>query len=280
MTKVVLIETHPLMRLGLHQMLGTLPGNWDIVAMDTYAVKEFSYLECPIDLVIFGFPADFNQGWEALSLTAKLLRPERILLLCDPSAPWQPPPGEGIANVYGCITKTAPIEVLEAAIRLGLAGGECFPNQGVAALSHMPASAAALGTAAPAHESIEANTVNGSLHGAINASASHIRVTLASELGQQDSHQQEIATVAASSTTNANAAMDITEGAQLLNVTPRQYEVLMLLAKGYPIKTVSRMLNISTATAKAHASTLYQRLRVNSKGEAVYAARQRGARFD
>jgi DNA-binding NarL/FixJ family response regulator len=257
MTKVVLVETHPLMRLGLHQMLSALPGNWDIVAMDTYAVKEFAYLECSVDLMIFGFPADISQGWEALSQASRILRPERILLLSDPSAPWQQPAGEPVPNIYGCITKTAPIDVLEAAIRLGLAGGECFPNHGPASDVH----------ANPATAGSSARTPGQDATGPI-------RVSLPA--GQNGTE----AAASVSAGTAPRGAMDVAEGAQLLNVTPRQYEVLTLLAKGYPIKTVSRMLNISTATAKAHASTLYQRLRVNSKGEAVYAARQRGARFD
>lgn len=257
MTKVVLVETHPLMRLGLHQMLSALPGNWDIVAMDTYAVKEFAYLECPVDLMIFGFPADSAQGWDTLSQAARVLRPERILLLSDPSAPWQQPTGEPVPNVYGCITKTAPIEVLEAAIRLGLAGGECFPNQDAPAdLNNVAPPAVSANQAHPLDAARSIRVSSPTLHHAGETPAS----------------------TAASSA--PRGAMDVAEGAQLLNVTPRQYEVLTLLAKGYPIKTVSRMLNISTATAKAHASTLYQRLRVNSKGEAVYAARQRGARFD
>ena len=254
MTKVVLVETHPLMRLGLHQMLSALPGNWDIVAMDTYAVKEFAYLECSVDLMIFGFPADVAQGWEALSQASRILRPERILLLSDPSAPWQQPASEPVPNIYGCITKTAPIDVLEAAIRLGLAGGECFPNQ--EAVSGL-------------------QPVGNTVHHTAQDAAGPIRVSVPA------AHNGTEAPMPASASSAApRGAMDVAEGAQLLNVTPRQYEVLTLLAKGYPIKTVSRMLNISTATAKAHASTLYQRLRVNSKGEAVYAARQRGARFD
>lgn len=265
MTKVVLVESHPLMRLGLHQMLGALSGNWDIVAMDTCAVKEFAYLECPIELVIFGFPSDIDQGWKALANTAQLLRPERILLLTDATSPWRPPTDESIANIYGCITKTAPIEVLEAAIKLGLAGGECFPNQGTSTAAHIPSLS---------------QTVSGHANAVPGIASSHIRVTLASELNEAEARQESATMEAAPATTENTGAMDIAEGAQLLNVTPRQYEVLTLLAKGYPIKTVSRLLNISTATAKAHASTLYQRLRVNSKGEAVYAARQRGARFD
>ncbi len=67
--------------------------------------------------------------------------------------------------------------------------------------------------------------------------------------------------------------------AEMLKITPRQYEVLVLLARGR-IKTVSRMLNISVATVKSHACTLYQRLKVRNKGEAVYAALQRGATLE
>src|SRR3546814_9670793 len=52
---------------------------------------------------------------------------------------------------------------------------------------------------------------------------------------------------------------------EMLGLTPRQYEVLVLLARGYPMKTVGRYLNISVATAKAHTETLYQRLDVHNR---------------
>lgn len=68
-----------------------------------------------------------------------------------------------------------------------------------------------------------------------------------------------------------------TDEAKLLGLTPRQYEVLVLLARGYPLKTVGKRLNISVATAKAHTETLYQRLDVHSRNAAVYAAVSRGA---
>ncbi|MBP6018077.1 MAG: response regulator transcription factor [Burkholderiaceae bacterium] len=64
---------------------------------------------------------------------------------------------------------------------------------------------------------------------------------------------------------------------EMLGLTPRQYEVLVLLAKGYPMKTVGRQLNISVATAKAHTESLYQRLDVRNRNAAVYAAINRGA---
>lgn len=68
-----------------------------------------------------------------------------------------------------------------------------------------------------------------------------------------------------------------TEEAKLLGLTPRQYEVLVLLARGYPLKTVGKHLNISVATAKAHTETLYQRLDVHNRNAAVYTAVARGA---
>lgn len=64
---------------------------------------------------------------------------------------------------------------------------------------------------------------------------------------------------------------------EMLGLTRRQYEVLVLLARGYPMKTVGRYLNISVATAKAHTETLYQRLDVHNRNAAVYAAVSRGA---
>lgn len=67
--------------------------------------------------------------------------------------------------------------------------------------------------------------------------------------------------------------------AQLLGITPRQYEVLVLLARGMTIKGVARELDISAATAKAHAETLYMRMNVSNRNEAVYQAVAKGARL-
>ncbi|WP_432263421.1 response regulator transcription factor [Cupriavidus sp. TMH.W2] len=65
--------------------------------------------------------------------------------------------------------------------------------------------------------------------------------------------------------------------ARMLRLTPRQYQILLLLAKGHQLKVISRMLDISLATVKSHAGQLYHRLGARNAIEAVYAARQRGA---
>jgi DNA-binding NarL/FixJ family response regulator len=65
--------------------------------------------------------------------------------------------------------------------------------------------------------------------------------------------------------------------AELLNLSQRQYEVLLLLSYGHPLKKVASLLQISVATVKSHTRTVYQALGVHSKSEAIYAARQAGA---
>jgi len=71
-------------------------------------------------------------------------------------------------------------------------------------------------------------------------------------------------------------ALDASAAAQRLNVSLRQYEVLVLLSRGHSVKGVGRLLGISEATVKTHACTLYRRLNVRNKSEAVYAAMRLG----
>ncbi len=240
MSKMVLVEAHPLLRLGLRQILGKVEGVWEIVGLDLADLNDAAEQNRSAELLIFGMPIETEAGWQALAEVRRILAPKRILLLVD-SMPMQALSRLPEGSIHGCLLKTASIEVLEAAIRLVMAGGQCFPS---GQLGHAPSDAA---------------TVS---HG-ITASAA----------GPVPLHDMESVTV-------TKMAMPVTAGAQLLKITPRQYEVLVLLSRGYPIKTVSRMLNISVATAKTHACTLYQRLQVKNKGEAVYTALQRGATLD
>lgn len=64
--------------------------------------------------------------------------------------------------------------------------------------------------------------------------------------------------------------------ATMLGLTQRQYDVLVLLARGHAHKTVGRLLNMSVHTVKTHARTIYRHLQVSGKEEAVYKARERG----
>lgn len=52
-------------------------------------------------------------------------------------------------------------------------------------------------------------------------------------------------------------------------LTPRELEVLQLLSRGYSNIQIARSLMISTATVKNHLSSIFNRLAVNSRTEAI-----------
>lgn len=55
------------------------------------------------------------------------------------------------------------------------------------------------------------------------------------------------------------------------NLTPREWEVLALLAKGYPDKEVANRLFISRETARSHVKSIYKKLQVRTRrAAAVY----------
>ncbi|ARP95088.1 helix-turn-helix transcriptional regulator [Bordetella genomosp. 13] len=59
-------------------------------------------------------------------------------------------------------------------------------------------------------------------------------------------------------------------------LTPRQEEILRLLAKGRTMREISREIGISVATVKSHARTLYWKLNARNLAEAAYIAVQEG----
>lgn len=64
----------------------------------------------------------------------------------------------------------------------------------------------------------------------------------------------------------------------LPGLTPREQQVLDLLAKGYIYKEIASMLNISYATVHNHIRKIYEKLQVRSRTEAVakYLSRDSG----
>lgn len=59
-------------------------------------------------------------------------------------------------------------------------------------------------------------------------------------------------------------------------LTPRQQEILLLLADGLPNKAISRQLGLSEDTVKTHLKALFQELDVHTRTACVSTARQRG----
>jgi DNA-binding NarL/FixJ family response regulator len=66
------------------------------------------------------------------------------------------------------------------------------------------------------------------------------------------------------------------DGVRTVQLTPREYEVLVGLDEGLRIKQLARAPGISEATAKAHARSLFRKLDATSRAEATRAARRLG----
>lgn len=60
------------------------------------------------------------------------------------------------------------------------------------------------------------------------------------------------------------------------NLTPREVELLELFAKGQSYKVAARELGISPLTVGNHVKSIYRKLAVHSRGEAVYEAMKSG----
>ena len=76
---------------------------------------------------------------------------------------------------------------------------------------------------------------------------------------------------------NGDAAEIRTGGEEPLDLTPRQQEVLELLAEGVPAKVIARRLGIAEVTARNHIQAILSELHCHSQLEAVAEARRRGA---
>ena len=59
-----------------------------------------------------------------------------------------------------------------------------------------------------------------------------------------------------------------------LGLTPRECEILDLLASGRSTKEIARQLEISPNTAKTHLARVYQKLEVQRRTQAIHKARE------
>lgn len=232
MTRIIVVEPHPLLRLGIVQLLADAGTGLLAEGSDYSQLNEESAEPSPAELVLLSLCATQN-AHDLIESAQRVYSPRSMVLMAEHSA--MPALLNQLpSSVSGYLPKTVEPEVLQASIRLVLAGGTCFP---------MHSAKAGVG-AAPLR-------------------AAPVKWPPAPMADGADSGPRPPRSACAES--------------QLLGLTPRQYEVLVLLARGYPMKTVGRCLNISVATAKAHTETLYQRLDVHNRNAAVYAAVSRGA---
>ncbi|WP_213540014.1 hypothetical protein, partial [Klebsiella pneumoniae] len=131
------IESHPLLRLGLHQMLERIEGIDQVIAIDPADVSLLDGADGDTDLMVFGMPPDPEAGWQLLSQVRRILNAQRVLLLSD-TVPLQVPAAAMAQGVCGCLPKTASLAVLEAAIRLAMVGGYFVRGNGAASALTSP----------------------------------------------------------------------------------------------------------------------------------------------
>jgi RNA polymerase sigma factor (sigma-70 family) len=67
----------------------------------------------------------------------------------------------------------------------------------------------------------------------------------------------------------AERSRDGREMISLGRLTPRQQEILQLLAKGFYYKEIGAALGISHSTVRAHLHSVYRKLEVRSRSRAV-----------
>lgn len=63
------------------------------------------------------------------------------------------------------------------------------------------------------------------------------------------------------------------EAMDYLGISPREYEVLELLARGHSNREIAKALYVSTNTVKTHLSNVYEKLEVSRRTQAVGKAR-------
>lgn len=224
MAILTIIEPHPLLRLGILQLLADISHDTTLQGEDYACLDRGAPPDGNCDLVVLSI-SSFEELHRLASEADRVFTPKAMLLLADTSE--MPHTVQGLPpSVAGYVAKDAAPEVLLASARLVLAGGTCFPMR-TAGNNAQPVLSRFQPVKWPPRPERPVN----------DACAEH----------------------------------------EMLGITPRQYEVLVLLARGYPMKTVGRCLNISVATAKAHTETLYQRLDVHNRNAAVYEAVSRGA---
>ncbi len=72
------------------------------------------------------------------------------------------------------------------------------------------------------------------------------------------------------------AATASAEESPVLTLTPRQRDIVRLMADGYATVDIARMLGLSPFTVKSYIERIYQRLSVYSRAGAVGLALRRG----
>lgn len=281
MATITVVEPGTLVRLGILNLIQTLDRRITTIGLDYVQLFQGPTTQpYSTDLMLLSVPNLYSRVAELLTAAQQGYAPRRILLLSDtPSLPYSllNLPGE----LAGYLHKHSSQDVLKTSIMLVLAGGKCFPYPDQRHADHAAVEKPEPGSLPKRrwYDSSDPPSDPGAEAPAcvnlLSPAASFYRPPQATPRATPAAP----ATGKVTPNFQAPTTERISQEACILQLTPRQYEVLSMLAQGYPLKKVSRELDISIATAKTHAEALYQRLGVNNRNAAVYTAISRGATF-
>lgn len=276
MTTVVVAEPNELFRLGMLQLLQKVKCTLVSEGIDYAQLFDTTQQHQPTDLMLLSVPDIYDQMVDLVHAAQTSYAPRRILLLSD--APTLPYSLLKLSDVLaGYISKHSSQDVLTTSIMLVLAGGKCFPLPSIVDGGYSSAEA-------PAHLSGEVShkrrwydrDSSPPKQGEYLAQPVNLFTSTEQTEGIRPTTHPPNHFFASKTPREVSSELIALES-ELLKLTPRQYEVLALLARGYSLKKMSSELGISVATIKAHTEALYQRLSVNNRNTAVYTAVLRGA---
>jgi DNA-binding CsgD family transcriptional regulator/putative methionine-R-sulfoxide reductase with GAF domain len=85
-----------------------------------------------------------------------------------------------------------------------------------------------------------------------------------------------VTTLVTSSLAELNTLGELLEPSVLQNLTPKETEVLRLIAKGLTNKAIAKTLNIAEKTVKTHVSSILSKLNLKTRTAAALWAKERG----
>ncbi|HBT31524.1 MAG TPA: hypothetical protein DEB15_01170 [Pusillimonas sp.] len=246
-----MVSRNTLLRAGVIQILTDVVPDARLLGFSYHDLDRYPDPSQYIDLLLISI-ASPERLTSLVTAGLRAFLPQKMILLGE-GAPDHQALRSLPKQVAGFIDQSAPAEVFVDSVRRVLGGRSCFPwdQAGNAVTPGDAPSISGLGKTHAAHEGASS--------------------TPASSTGTAS------ATGAASTDPQSLAKPYTANEAELLGLTRRQYEVLVLLSQGHALKSVARILNISLGTTKAHTESVYQRLGAHNRNQAVYLARSKGA---
>lgn len=250
-----MVSRNTLLRAGVIQILADVVPNVRLMGFSYHDLDRYPDPAQSIDLLLISI-ASPERLTSLVTAGLRAFLPQKVVLLSE-STPDYSAISALPRQVSGFIDQAAPAEVFVNSVRRVLSGHTCFPwDQNVGSVG------------AEDNHSLSNTNTDGSHSGLGTSMVSPAPAPKAASADHSN-------TVALRSSVAPNAS--VTKESELLGLTRRQYEVLVLLSRGHALKSVARILDISLGTTKAHTESVYQRLGAHNRNQAVYLARSKGA---